>query len=271
MDLNLRGKVAIVTGAGRGIGRAISLTFAEEGAWVVVNDIDSSVAGEVAQEVALRGSRALAVRADVTKGDEVETLVKRTVDEFKKVDILVNNAGILYDADGPLERKLFQESSPEEWHREIELILFGTLNCIQAVIGLMIGRRSGRIVNIASDLGRTNNRLKGVTTYSAGKGGVIALTRSIATEVAPYGITLNTVCPGFVRATRALLAEKQREARPKEYEYYKNMEKMMEGTIPLGRVGMPEDIARLTVFLASDAASWITGQTYSVNGGNVMI
>ncbi len=271
MDLNLKGKVAIVTGAGRGIGRAISLTFADEGAFVVVNDIDSSVAEEVAKEIVLRGSRGLAVRANVTKVDEVERLVNRTVDEFKKVDILVNNAGILYDAEGPLGRKLFQESLPEEWHREIELILFGTLNCIKAVIGLMIKQRSGRIVNISSDMGRTNNGLRGVTTYSAGKGGVIALTRSIATEVAPYGITLNTVCPGFVRTTRALLAEKQRETRPKEYEYYKNMEKTMEGTIPLGRVGMPEDIAKLTVFLTSDAASWITGQTYSVNGGNLMI
>jgi 3-oxoacyl-[acyl-carrier protein] reductase len=271
MDLNLRGKIAIVTGAGRGIGRAISLTFADEGAFVVVNDIDSSVAGEVAKEIGLRGSRALAVRADVTKVDEVETMVNRTLDEFKKVDILVNNAGILYDTEGPSGRKLFQESSPEEWHREIELILYGTLNCTKAVIGEMMKQRSGRIVNISSDMGRTNNGLKGVSTYSAGKGGVIALTRSIATEVAPYGVTLNTVCPGFVRATRALLAEKQRETRPKEYEYYKNMEKTMEGTIPLGRVGMPEDIAKLTVFLASDAASWITGQTYSVNGGNIMI
>jgi 3-oxoacyl-[acyl-carrier protein] reductase len=135
----------------------------------------------------------------------------------------------------------------------------------------MIKQKSGRIVNISSDMGRTNNGLRGVTTYSAGKGGVIALTRSIATEVAPYGVTLNAVCPGFVRATRALLAEKQRATRPKEYEYYKNMEKAMEGTIPLGRVGTPEDIAKLTVFLASDAASWITGQTYSVNGGNIMM
>ena len=137
MDLNLRGKIAIVTGAGRGIGRAISLTFAEEGAFVVVNDIDSSAAGEVAKEIVLRGSRALAVKADVTKVDEVETMVNRTLDEFKKVDILVNNAGILYDTRGPLGRKLFQESSPEEWHREIELILYGTLNCIKAVIGLI--------------------------------------------------------------------------------------------------------------------------------------
>ncbi len=271
MDLNLRGKVAIVTGAGRGIGRAIALTFAEEGSFVVVDDIDSSVAEEVAQEIRSRGSRALAVRADVTKVNEVEAMVHRTLDEFKKVDILVNNAGILYDAEGPLGKKLFQESLPEDWHREVELILYGTLNCIKAVIGHLVNQRSGRIVNISSDMGRTNNGLKGVTGYSAGKGGVIALTRSIATEVAPYGITLNTVCPGFVRATRALLAEKQRETRPKEYEFYKSMEKTMEGTIPLGRVGMPEDIAKLTVFLASDAASWITGQTYSVNGGNVMI
>jgi 3-oxoacyl-[acyl-carrier protein] reductase len=271
MDLNLKGKIAIVTGAARGIGRAIALTFANEGAFVVVNDIDLSSAEEVAQSIISMGSRSLAVRADVTKANEVETMVNRTLDEFKKVDILVNNAGIVYDAAGPTGRKLFEESLPEEWHREIDLILYGTLNCLKGVLGHMIKERGGRIVNISSDMGRTNNGLKGVTIYSAAKGGVIALTRSIAIEVAPYGITINTVCPGFVRTTRALLAENQRETRPKEYEYYKNMERSMAGTIPLGRVGMPDDIAKLAVFLASDVASWITGQTYSINGGQVMI
>lgn len=271
MDLNLKGKIAIVTGAGRGIGRTIALTLANEGASVVVNDIDRSVVEEVAQNIISMGSRSLAIKADVTKATQVETMVNRTFDEFKKVDILVNNAGILYDAVGPVGRKLFEESLGEDWHREIDLILYGTLNCIKAVIGHMIEQRSGRIVNIASDMGRTNNGLKGVTIYSAGKGGVIAFTRSIAIEVAAYGITINTVCPGFVRTTRASIAEKQRETRPREYEYYKNMEKTMAGTIPLGRVGMPDDIAKLAVFLSSDVASWITGQTYSVNGGNVMI
>jgi len=271
MDLNLKGKVAIVTGAARGIGRAIALTFANEGAHVVVNDIDAGVAEEVVENIISLGSRSLAVKADITKADQVDAMVNQTLDEFGKVDILINNAGIVYDTAGPIRRKLFEESLSQEWHREIDLILYGTLNCIKAVIGHMIRQKSGRIVNISSDQGRVNTGLKGISIYSAAKGGVIALTRNIATEVASYGITINAVCPGLVRTTRALLAEKQRDTRPKEYEYYKNIEKSVVGSIPLGRMGEPDDIAKLVVFLASDAASWITGQCYIINGGQVMI
>ena len=271
MDLNLKGKVAIVTGAGRGIGKAIALTFAEEGAYVVVNDIDAIVAKEVAEALVSLGSRSLAVEADITNADQVEKMIHQTLDEFRKVDILVNNAGIVYDAVGPITRKLFVESLPEEWRRDIDLILYGTLNCIKAVIGHMIKQRTGSIVNISSDQGRVNTGLKGLSIYSAAKGGVIALTRNIAVEVAPYGITVNSVCPGLVRTTRGLLAEKQKETRPKEYEYYKNMEKNVVGTVPLGRMGEPDDIAKLVVFLASDAANWITGQCFIINGGQVMI
>jgi NAD(P)-dependent dehydrogenase (short-subunit alcohol dehydrogenase family) len=271
MDLNLKEKVAIVTGAGRGIGRAIALTFAQEGAFVVVDDIDAEVAKDIAQKIVSLGSRSLAIGADVTKADQVSMIVSRTLDEFGKVDILINNAGIVYDMVGPVARNLFVESSTEEWHREIELILYGTLNCIKAVIGNMIKQKSGRIVNISSDAGRTSPGLKGFSLYSAAKGGVIALTKGIAMEVAEYGITVNTVSPGLVRATRAMLAEKLKETRPKEYEYYKYIEQNVVGAIPLGRVGVPEDIAKLVVFLSSDAAQWITGQTYSVNGGQTMI
>lgn len=271
MDLNLKGKVAIVTGAGRGIGRAIALMFAREGGYVVVNDIDLAVAKEVTQEIVLLGSRALAVRADVTKVDQVSTMVSQTLDEFGKVDILVNNAGVLYDAVGPVARNLFEGSSTEEWHKEIDLILYGTLNCTKAVIHYMIKQKSGRIVNISSDLGRSSMGLKGFSMYAAAKAGVLGLTRNIAIEVAQFGITVNSVCPGFTRGTRALLAEKQKETRPKEYEFYKNVEKTLVATVPLGRMGEPDDIAKLVVFLASDAASWITGQTYNVNGGQLMI
>jgi len=271
MDLNLKGKVAIVTGAGRGIGRAIALTLADEGAYVAVNDIDAIVAKEVAEEIVSLGSRSLAVKADITNADQVDTMVNQALNEFGKIDILVNNAGIIYGETGPKARKLFVELPPEEWHGDIDLILYGTLNCIKAVIGHMIKQRTGRIVNISSDEGRTNTGLKGLSIYSAAKGGVIALTRNIAREVAAYGITVNSVCPGLVRTTRAWLAEKQRETRPKEYEYYKAMEESVVGSIPLGRMGEPEDIAKLVVFLASDAASWITGQCHIINGGHVMI
>ena len=271
MDLNLKGKVAIVTGAGRGIGRAIALTLADEGAYVAVNDIDAIVAKEVAEEIVSLGSRSLAVKADITNADQVDTMVNQALNEFGKINILVNNAGIIYGETGPKARKLFVELPPEEWHGDIDLILYGTLNCIKAVIGHMIKQRTGRIVNISSDEGRTNTGLKGLSIYGAAKGGVIALTRNIATEVAAYGITVNSVCPGLVRTTRAWLAEKQRETRPKEYEYYKTMEKSVVETIPLGRMGEPDDIAKLVVFLASDAASWITGQCHIINGGHVMI
>jgi 3-oxoacyl-[acyl-carrier protein] reductase len=271
MDLNLKGKVAIVTGAGRGIGRAIALTFAKEGTYVIVNDIDVTVAEEVAKDIVSIGSCSLAVRADVTKADEVDKMVSQTIDKFRKVDILVNNAGVVYDPNGPVDRKLFVESLPEEWHREVDLILYGTMNCIKAVISHMIKQRSGRIVNIASDLARTSMGMKRHSLYSAPKGGVIALTRSIAMEVAEYGITANTVSLGLVRTTRAILAEKQKEVGLKENDFYKYSEKRLLESTPLGRLGQPDDVAKLVVFLASDAAGWITGQTYSVNGGQVMI
>jgi len=260
MDLNLNGKIAIVTGAGRGIGRAIALTFAKEGACVVVNDIDLMSAKEVSNAISSLGTRSLAVKADVTDYNQVNVMFSKTLDDFGKVDILVNNAGVAYDAVGPISKNLFENSSPEEWQREINLILYGTLNCVKAVIGQMIKQKSGRIVNIASDLGRTNTGVKRQSIYSAAKGGVIALTKSIAVEVAAYGITINTVCPGFVRTTRASQAT----------EYFKDQEKMV-GTVPLGRIGEPDDIAKLVAFLSSDVAGWITGQTYSVNGGKVMI
>jgi 3-oxoacyl-[acyl-carrier protein] reductase len=198
-------------------------------------------------------------------------MLNRTLDEFKKVDILVNNAGIVYDAAGPAGRKIFVESGFEDWHKDIDLILYGTLNCIKAVIGHMIKQRSGRIVNISSDQGRSNSGLKGLSTYGAAKGGVLALTRNIAAEVASYGITINAVLPGLIRTTRASRAEKQKEISPEAYEFYKETQKSVVAAIPLGRMGEPQDVANLAVFLASDAASWITGQCYIINGGHVMI
>jgi 3-oxoacyl-[acyl-carrier protein] reductase len=169
-------------------------------------------------------------------------------------------------------RNPFSESSTEEWRREIDLILYGTLNCMKEVIGHMIKQKSGRIVNISSDLGRSGIMgMKGYFTYSSAKAGVIGLTKSVAMEVASFGITVNAVCPGLVRTTKALLAEKQKETKPQEYEFFKNIEKISVGAIPVGRLGEPEDVAKLVVFLSSDAASWITGQTYSVNGGMMMI
>ena len=271
MDLKLKGKVAIVTGGGRGIGKAIALALAGEGANVVVDDIDEEVTKQVAEGIISLKSRSLTVKADVTKDDQVGEMVKQTLDEFGKVDILVNNAGIVYESGTPIGRKPFIDLSAEDWHKEIDLILCGTMNCIKAVLPHMMNQKSGRIINISSDLGRTSMGLKGFSIYGAAKGGLISLTRNIAIEVASHGITVNAVSPGMVRTTRALLAEKQKEARPEEYEYYKNLEKSLVTAIPLGRMGEPDDVAKLVVFLSSEAAGWITGQTFSINGGFVMI
>jgi NAD(P)-dependent dehydrogenase (short-subunit alcohol dehydrogenase family) len=271
MDLDLAGKVALVTGAGRGIGRAIALEFAKEGAYVVVDDIDAAAARGVADEISSLNSRSLAVEADVTKMDQVEKMISLAVATFGKIDILVNNAGIFYEPGGPLARKLFEESRPEEWRREIDLILYGALNCIRMVLNHMIRQKSGRIVNISSDQGVANTGVKGMSIYSTAKGGLLALTRAIAAEVAAHGITVNTVSPGLVRTTRAMLAEKQRDTNPEQYHYYKELQKLVVAGIPLGRIGEPEDISKLVVFLASDAARWITGQNFIANGGHVML
>ncbi len=271
MDLNLEGKVAVVTGAGRGIGRAIALALAREGAQVVVDDIDAAAAREVAESILALGTRSLAVTADVTVMESVAKMVQQTLDAFGRIDVLVNNAGIVYEAREPLGRKMFAESSPPEWRREIELILFGTLNCLKAVLDPMIKQRSGKIVNIASDLGKTPMGVKGFSIYGAGKGGVMALTRNMAIEVAEYGINVNAVAPGLIRTTRASLMEEAKETNPEAYKKYKDKENSRIKAIPLGRLGEPEDIAQLVVFLASGAANWITGQTYSINGGEVMM
>jgi NAD(P)-dependent dehydrogenase (short-subunit alcohol dehydrogenase family) len=271
VDLQLRGKAAVVTGAGRGIGAAVALHLGREGAHVVVNDIDGPAARGVAADITSGGSISLAVEADVTKKDQVENMISKALSEFGKLDILINNAGIAYDSAGPITRKLFQESSFEDWQKEIALILYGTMNCAKAVLEHMIKQRYGRIINISSDVAKTPLGLKGTSIYSTAKAGINALTRSLATEVAVHGITVNAVSPGMVRTTRALLAEQHREKRSKEYEYYKNFEKSVLGLIPLGRMGEPDDVAKLVVFLASDAARWITGQTFSVNGGLVMM
>jgi 3-oxoacyl-[acyl-carrier protein] reductase len=198
-------------------------------------------------------------------------MLHRTIAKFGKVDILINNAGIVYDNDGPVAKSLFKESVVNDWQREIDLILYGTMYCTKAVIKHMIDQKSGKIVNVSSDLGRASMGVKGASIYSTAKGGVFAFTRSIAAEVAAYDITINAVSPGMVRTTRAMLAESQKETRPKQYEYYKNLEKNLLKNIPLGRMGEPEDVAKLVVFLSSDAAGWITGQTFGVNGGLLMI
>lgn len=276
MNLNLGGKVVIITGAARGIGRETALTFAREGANVIVSDIDLTAADGVAQETRTLGCQAVALKADVTNPTEVQHMVKEVLDEFKRLDILVNNAGLPYVEGKPQDHKhsFFIELTEEDWHRNIDVTLFGVLNCTKAVIKPMIEQKSGVIVNIASDAGRgpTVGSTVGVSVYGAGKGGVIAFTRQLAYEVARYGIRVNCISPGLINTTRLTAMYKARVQEEKDLLVVKVPESIREMVklTPLGRVGTPQEIANVVVFLASDASSFITGQTLSVNGGALM-
>lgn len=249
--MKLDGRVAIVTGGGYGIGRAIALTLAGEGADVVVVDINSETAKGVADQIKAMGRRALAVKTDVSKSKEVNEMVQIVLRDMGKVDILVNNAG-----GGARERSSeFKDSTEEVWHLVIGRNLFGTLNCSRAVINHMIERRSGKIVNLSSYVALTGG--VGAVEYSAAKGGIISFTKSLAKEVGKYNINVNCVAPGIIQHTYAL------GQIPKE-----TLDKLITAKPVLPRLGEPEDIANAVLFLVSDDASFITGQNYPVCGGS---
>ncbi|MEL7242589.1 MAG: 3-oxoacyl-[acyl-carrier-protein] reductase [Cyanobacteria bacterium J06573_2] len=245
---SLREQVAVVTGASRGIGRAIAQEFAKLGATVVVNYASSSKAAEeLVSEITTAGGNAIALQADVSKEEDVESLVKTVLEKFNKIDILVNNAGITRDT-------LLLRMKPEDWQAVINLNLTGVYLCTRAVSKGMLKKRSGRIINIASVAGQMGN--PGQANYSAAKAGVIGLTKTLAKEFASRGITVNAVSPGFIETD--MTSELQSEEILK--------------AIPLGRYGKPEEIAGMVRFLAADnAAAYITGQTFNVDGGMVMM
>jgi 3-oxoacyl-[acyl-carrier protein] reductase len=243
----LRDQVAIVTGASRGIGRAIALALASEGANVVVNYASSSTAADaVVSEIATMGGSAIALQADVSQVDQVDEMISTVTDKWRRVDVLVNNAGITRDT-------LLLRMKPEDWQAVIDLNLTGVFLCTRAVSKMMLKQKSGRIINIASVAGQMGNPGQG--NYSAAKAGVIGFTKTIAKEVASRGITVNAVAPGFISTdmTKDLKADEILKF------------------IPLGRYGEPEEVAGLVRFLAADpAAAYITGQTMNVDGGMVM-
>ncbi len=245
---SLEGQVAVVTGASRGIGRAVAIALAASGAQVVVNYARSSTAAdEVVAHITEAGGSAVAIQADVSQTDQVDALISGTLEKFGRVDILVNNAGITRDT-------LLLRMKLEDWQAVIDLNLTGVFLCTRAVAKIMLKQRSGRIINIASVAGQMGN--PGQANYSAAKAGVIGFTKTVAKELASRGITVNAVAPGFIETDMTDELSNTDEIRK---------------FIPLGRFGQPEDIAGMVRFLAADpAASYITGQVFNVDGGMVM-
>jgi 3-oxoacyl-[acyl-carrier protein] reductase len=245
---SLAGQVAVVTGASRGIGRAVAIALAVAGAQVVVNYARSSTAAdEVVAEIVTAGGSAVAIQADVSQADQVDGLINGTLKQFGRVDVLVNNAGITRDT-------LLLRMKLEDWQAVIDLNLTGVFLCTRAVAKIMLKQRSGRIINIASVAGQMGN--PGQANYSAAKAGVIGFTKTVAKELASRGITANAVAPGFIETDMTDDLGNTDEIRK---------------FIPLGRFGQPEDIAGMVRFLAADpAAAYITGQVFNVDGGMVM-
>jgi 2-hydroxycyclohexanecarboxyl-CoA dehydrogenase len=252
--LKLSGRTALVTGAGRGIGRAIALALAREGCQVGVADILPGSAEATAAEVEALGVKGLALPVDLTSRAEVERMVAQALAQFGQIDVLVNNAG--WDRMG-----LFLDTDEDTWDRIIAVNLKAMLYVCKAVLPQMVARGGGKVVNVASDAGRVGS--SGEAVYSATKGAVIAFSKALAREMARHRISVNVVCPGL---TETPLLQSLRDQSPK-------MEKILEAVTcatPLGRVATPEEIAEAVAFLASPAADFITGQTLSVSGGLTM-
>ncbi len=263
MDLGIKERVALVTGAGRGIGARICETFAGEGVRIAVNDLFQERAEETAAEITKAGGRAMGVAFDVTDMDSVAAGVQRVMDEFGQLDILVNNAGIpavtAQDAI-PATGGFFSGSDRGQWDRTMGLITYGVLNCSRAVVEQMTARRWGRIVNVISDAGRVGEPR--LVAYSMAKAGVVGFSKALAKEVGRHCITVNCVSPATTEteATAAWI-KAQGEQIMRGYPLAKG----------LNRLGRPSDIANAVAFLASERAEWITGQVLSVNGGYSMV
>jgi 2-hydroxycyclohexanecarboxyl-CoA dehydrogenase len=258
MDLGLKGKVAVVTGSGTGIGRVIVLTLAQEGASVVVTDVLEDRIKVVAEEVKDLGVNSMAVQADVTNIEQVNAMVKKVIDGFGQIDILVNNAGRGGNWEAGYKPGPFVESKKEDWDYTINLCLYGVMNCTKAVLPHMISRKYGKIVNMISDAGRVGDPF--FAAYGAAKAGVVNLIKTLAKENGRYNINVNGVSAATTKTERIssqLAGDEERE-------------KKILRLYPLGRLGEPQDLANAVVFFASDRASWITGQTLSVDGGYAM-
>ena len=244
----LTGQVAIVTGGGAGIGKAIALALAKEGADIALTDVNLETAQQTATEIEAIGRKSFAAPADVSDSTAVESFINTVVEKFGRIDILVNNAGITRDT-------LLIRMKDADWESVLKINLTGTFNCTRAVSKIMMKQRSGRIINMASVIGLIGN--VGQANYAASKAGVIAITKSAAKELASRGILVNAIAPGFImtRMTDVLPEQVKNE---------------MLTRIPLSRFGKPEDVANTVLFLVSESAGYITGQVIQVDGGMVM-
>lgn len=247
--MSSNGRVALITGGSRGIGRAIALQLASQGMRIAVNYVrDAGAAAEVVQRVEEAGSQAVALQGDVTKAEDVERLFVQTAEAFGPVEVLVNNAGIIRDS-------LLMRMSDEDWDSVVDLDLRSVFLCTRAGIRTMVRGRWGRVINIGSVVGLRGN--PGQANYAAAKAGMVGFTQSVAKEVASRNVTVNCVAPGYVETDIV-------EDLPQELKNY------IMDRVPVGRFGQPEEIAGLVGFLASDAASYITGQAIAVDGGLVI-
>jgi len=246
--MRFKDKVALITGGAGGIGRAIALAFAREGADIVIADVNQEEAEKTAGDIEALGRKSLPIPMDVTNYAKVEEALNKILDKFGKVDILVNNAGITKDG-------LLLRMNEADWDAVIDVNLKGTFNCTKAVSKAMIKQHSGKIINIASIIGIIGNA--GQANYSASKAGIIALTKTAAKELASRNINVNAVAPGFIQT--------EMTARLSE-----DIKQKMKEAIPLNKFGSPDDVAAVCLFLASEAANYITGQTIVVDGGMVM-
>jgi len=247
--MNLQGKVSIVTGGGQGLGRAIALGLAKKGSEVAVCDVNLDASRDVAKEILSMGRKGLALKVDVSNSMEVKNMADCVLAEFGKIDILVNNAGICRVAS-------IEETTEEDWDRVMAVNLKGVFLCSRAVMGIMKRQRSGRIVNMGSLAGKVGGVATGAH-YAASKAGVICFTKSLAKELAPFGVTVNAIAPGVIgtQMTEGITGGDWND-------YLK--------VIPLGYIGVPEDVANAVLFFVSDEAHYITGEIMDVNGGMLM-